>query len=57
VITVFYCPQTQGEPVMNLPAHASWMQPAKILSLPLSPVHAGLCRAVVEHLEGAPFVQ
>jgi 8-oxo-dGTP pyrophosphatase MutT (NUDIX family) len=57
VITVFYCPQTQDEPVMNLPAHAAWMQPAEILRLPLSPIPAGLCRAVVEHLEGVPFVR
>ncbi len=57
VITVFSCPPTQGEPVTNLPAHAAWMQPAEILSLPLSPVLAGLCRAIVEHRECAPFVR
>ncbi len=57
VITVFSCPQTQGEPVTKLPAHAAWMQPAEILGLPLSPVLAGLCRAVVEHRESAPFLR
>ena len=57
VITVFSCPPTQGEPVLDLPAHAAWIQPAEILSLPLSPIPAGLCRAVLEHQESAPFVQ
>lgn len=56
VITVFGCVLNKNHRMAELPLHAAWMQAAEILGMPQSPVLAGLCRAVVEHLGSTPFL-
>lgn len=57
VITVFGCVLKESNQMAELPHHAAWMQPGEILSLQLSPLLSGLCHAVLENLERAPFVR